>query len=105
MSDWDHGTIPENLRNWMKHFSDRPLWMVELSVPELFSTNRRKVGEVLLLADSPPSTSRDFRNFLLARVPGYFVFFTGSDFSKPEFSLLPSPVRGHVSLFGCEEET
>ena len=105
MSDWDHGTIPENLRAWVEQFSDRPLWMVELSVPELFSTNRRKVGEVLLFADRSPGTSRDFRNFLLARIPGYFVFFTGGDFNTPEFSLVPSPVRGHVSLFGCQDET
>ena len=82
-----------------------PIWMVELSVPELFSTNRRKVGEVLLRGDRSPGTGRDFTNFLLARIPGYFVFLTGSDYSNPEFSFLPSAIVGHVALFGCQDET
>jgi hypothetical protein len=100
MKDLGKKTVPSDLADWVAQFSNKPLWMVELSVPELFSTNRRKLGEVLLWADRPPGTSRDFGNFMLARVPGYFVFFTGPNFSTAEFSFLPSPVVGHVSLFG-----
>jgi len=99
IEDTEAKAIQNEIIEWVAQFSDNPLWMVELSVPELFSENRRKLGEVLLWADRATSTNRDFSNFMVARVPGYFVFFTGLNFSKAEFSFLPSPVKGHVALF------
>ena len=48
------------------------LWMIELSLPELFSANLRKVGEVLVRAELLPATDRDLTSFVLARLPGYF---------------------------------
>ncbi len=105
MRDWDDNIIPDIFHEWVEKLSDALLWMVELSVPELFSTNRRKVGEVLLFAEKEPGKNRDFGNFLMARVPGLFIFLTGGDSSQPEFSLMRSPVEGHVSLFGCQDET
>ena len=46
--------------------------MIELSLPELFSANLRKVGEVLVRAELLPATDRDLTSFVLARLPGYF---------------------------------
>ena len=77
--------------------------MVELSIPELFSANKRKLGEVIILADRATGPSRDFGNFLLARLPGAFVFCTGGDVANPEFSFAPSGLNGHVSVFGSED--
>lgn len=86
----------------LKRHLQGDFWMVELSVPELFSANRRKLGEVLLVSDTAPGVHRDFRNYVLARVPGHFPFHTGGDLVNPQFSFVPSGIAGHVPLYGCE---
>jgi hypothetical protein len=82
--------------------SDEWLWMIELSVPELFSTNKRKLGEVLINAEYPASDARNFDSFILARIPGYFV--TLKDKSTQTFDYWPCGAEGHVELYGCEEK-
>jgi len=76
---------------------------VELSVPNLFSANTRKLGEVLLRAEVPASPTRDFKNFLLARLPGYFALYKGGGALNPKFKFIPSGVKSHVQLYGCEK--
>ena len=78
-------------------------WMVELSVPELFSANKRKVGEVVLRAEISPTTRRDFKNLLLARVPGFFAVYVDGPPSNPRYEFLPCRLKSHVELYGCEE--
>lgn len=80
-------------------------WMVELSVPELFSANKRKVGEVVLRAEIEvsPTTSRDFENFLIARVPGFFASYVDGLPSNPRYEFQPCKLQSHVELYGCEE--
>lgn len=102
LTDWEGMRMLSYFGELLERDIPDRIWMVELSIPELFSANRRKLGEVILLAGKPTGPSRDFSNFLLARLPGAFVFCTGGDIANPEFSLVPSGVNGHVSLFGCE---
>ncbi|MBN2023142.1 MAG: hypothetical protein JW809_10150, partial [Pirellulales bacterium] len=101
MIDWEQHSINKQSIIGLKAepgFSDRLMWMVELSVPELFSTNRRKVGEILIRADQVPSGDRDPDSYVLARVPGYFAVYLGDS----NFRFLTSGAQGHVPLFGCE---
>ena len=104
--DWDYSRIRsgaiETLRGWAG-FPNGWVWMVEISVPELFSANRRKVGELLIRADRPPGTKRDFGNYVLARVPGYFAFHTGGTAAAPQYRFIDNGTQGHVPLFGCED--
>jgi hypothetical protein len=79
------------------------MWMIELSVPNLFSANKRKVGEVLLRAEVVAKPKRDFSNFLLARLPGYFALYDGGGAVKPKYQFIPSGAPSHVELYGCEE--
>jgi hypothetical protein len=102
LCDWDGHRIPPAIVRTLKSISGSSIWMVELSVPELFSTNKRKIGEVLLRAERTPGTQRGFDSFLVARVPGYFVFSTGGTSANPQFTFVPASVQGHVSLWGCE---
>jgi len=76
--------------------------MIELSVPELFSTDRRKVGEVLIRAERPATDKRDFQNYVLARVPGHFVFYTRGAADAPTYVFPACDLQGHVALFGSE---
>jgi len=101
--DWDHKGVSAQIVDELKSAFTEKLWMVELSVPELFSANRRKVGEVLLRAQIRSGERRDFKSFVLARVPGYFALYVGGDPGSPRYQFIPSGTSGHVELFGCEE--
>jgi hypothetical protein len=105
VSDWAGGRISRQLVADLRTalIPHGHIWMIELSVPELFSANRRKVGEVLIAAEVPTGDRRDFANFLIARLPGCFALYTGGSASHPSYSFIPSGAGGHVELYGCEE--
>lgn len=105
IKDWQYKTIlPFWVRALKTSLKTERLWMIELSVPELFSANLRKVGEVLVRAEVLPAVERDFGSFVLARLPGYFVLHAGGPPDNPNFSFLPSGAEGHVELIGCEDK-
>jgi hypothetical protein len=105
IADWRYKQIKRNLITDIRNaFQDRPLWMIELSVPELFSANKRKLGEVLLRADAKVGTQRELNSFFLARLPGYFSLYKQGGPSKPEYKFVPSGAEDHVELFGCEDQ-
>lgn len=82
---------------------DQYYWMIELSIPELFSANKRKIGEVLLRAEINMSDTMDFKSFSLARLPGYFIGFNkGTGPKDSTFEFIPNELDGHVQLYGCE---
>ena len=93
-------------RNEVEAFAKYPhlkFWMVELSVPELFPTNFRKVGEILFFAEKQPDPKQTFNSIVMARLPGYFVFYNGGDDTNPKFDFLPNQIESHVPLYRCEE--
>ena len=74
--------------------------MVEVSVPEVFPTNKRKLGEILLDATNNLSDKVDGASFVLARVPGSFVFFDSIDGDgEPKFTFSPSSLLSHTRLY------
>jgi hypothetical protein len=104
IKDWQNKPIRSGWVRALKHYLTRErLWMIELSVPELFSANLRKVGEVLVRAEALPTTKRDFGSFVLARLPGYFALPAGGTPKNPKFHFIPSGAEGHVELIGCED--
>jgi len=110
LHDWDGNPVSGDLVLELENLIGRgkfeeKLWMIEFSIPELFSANRRKVAELLLRAEVTPGAKRDFRNFVIARFPGYFVHCKNPDPDNPEFSFTRTNVQSHVQLFGCEGES
>lgn len=99
--DWHGHRIDPNLVTFLrKNLPTGHLWLIELSVPELFSANRRKIGEVLLSADVEPGMTRDLRSFLLARVPGHFALYASGGASNPKYSFVPCGADSHIELYG-----
>ena len=47
----------------LNKFSSEQLWMIEFSVPELFSANLRKLGEVLVRAERKVGSKRKSQVF------------------------------------------
>ena len=101
--DWDYrGVTLADQRDLAARTPDDMLWLVELSIPELFSANRRKLAEVVLHAGIDPGTTRSMSNFVHARLPGSFVLYKGGGPPNPEFRFRKTRVQGHVELFGTE---
>jgi len=103
VTDWEGNNIDpkyatvisENIKGWT-------FWMIEVSVPHLFSSNKRKVGEILIEATSPLDMSESGEsNFILARLPGCFVFSADAP-DKKSFNFNSSGCPGHVAMYGCE---
>lgn len=104
VKDWQGRPLRETLiRALRANLTKERLWMIELSVPELFSANLRKVGEVLVRAELLPSVERDLASFVLARLPGYFALLEGGTPADPQYQFIPSGAEGHVELIGCED--
>ncbi|MFZ1072667.1 MAG: hypothetical protein WAO21_04450 [Verrucomicrobiia bacterium] len=103
VKDWKGNAVRETLiRDLRTNLTKERLWMIELSVPELFSANLRKVGEVLVRAELLPAVDRDLGSFVLARLPGYFALLAGGTPADPQYQFIPSGTEGHVELIGCE---
>jgi hypothetical protein len=103
--DWRGKRLQTELISALKvNLTKERLWMIELSVPELFSTNLRKVGEVLVRAEVLPAVKRDLGSFVLARLPGYFALLAGGTPKNPQYQFIPSGAEGHVELIGCEDK-
>ncbi len=105
--DWNHNAVfPEALSRFSDHLGAGPLWMIEFSIPDLFSNVKRKVAEVLVRADKPVKRAEDLADRISARLPGYFAFSTPgtADGVSAEFEFLVSGLEKHVELYGCEDE-
>lgn len=71
-------------------------WMVEFSVPALFTGNRSKLGEVLLRTDNTGVTRRV--DYILAmRLPGLFVLPTAGQ--PGSFSISASAMAAHSPIY------
>lgn len=106
ISDWSglrtNPKLLPVLRKWARNNVEY-LWMIELSVPELFSANKRKLGEILLRADSKVGSERDMESFVFARLPGHFSFYQEGGASNPNYLFIASGLDTHVELYGCED--
>ena len=102
--DWNGNRIRKDFIVELDKFSSEQLWMIEFSVPELFSANLRKLGEVLIRAERKIESKRSISSFLLARLPGSFALYESGDANHPHFEFFESGADGHVELFECEEK-
>lgn len=104
ISDWKYDQIDPEIISSLEALPIRRVWMVEISLPELFPANLRKLGEILVRADKKIGRER-LMAFFLARLPGYFALLRLIEKKQPRFTFIPSGAKGHVELFGYEENT
>lgn len=100
VSDWDYGKEAPAVLEMLRAVDKGPrLWLVEFSIPDLFSANRRRIGEFVIEGGRDWSHDKSFAPFILARFPGSYVFLdtTDSDEKLPFYST-PSSLRSHVEL-------
>ena len=74
------------------------VWAVEISTPQLFPANERKLGEIVLDATKALKSFSPGDVFVFARLPGRYLF--GGDISNgaPRFTQIPSVLQSHTDL-------
>lgn len=100
IDDWEElREKPDALKALDRMIGTKSLWMVEVSFPDLFATNKRKVGEVLL------DGANDFgetltEQFVMARFPGTYVLpeKPTTAGAAPTFLTVPSALQSHTSV-------
>jgi len=101
MDDWDHHTERKDaLVEIDRVIQPGFMWMIEVSFPDLFPTNKRKVGEVLLDASQPLPAELTFDMFVIARFPGAYVLperMEGGN-GGPQFLSVPSDLISHTEV-------
>jgi hypothetical protein len=77
------------------------LWAVEISTPQLFPANERKLGEIVLDATQTLNMEDDSslnKVFLLARLPGLYLLGGNINDDIPQFTPVPSQLQSHTDL-------
>lgn len=79
------------------------LWVVEVSLPQLFPANERKLGEIVMNAtqakDKDKDKDVDYNLFLFARLPSQYIILKGaSQYNNPTFLFKSSQLKSHVEL-------
>lgn len=99
--DWeDH---PENpgIPTFLAKEIPRRLWVVEISTPQLFPANERKLGEIVLDASREaeiPENSPICSTFEFVRLPSAYYFGGQIIAGIPQFLPIPSELQSHTPL-------
>lgn len=114
MRDWDDHRITDRaLLSFLSGLFPKYLWMVELSIPEVFSTNYGKLGEILFFGDQNLDSDADctddqlqqiqVNNIISVRLPNVMLIRikNGKIDSNDKFIPRCCEITGHVPLFGC----
>ena len=98
IKDWqgnrEYKILIENLETLLPD----TLWIVEISLPQLFPVNERKIGEIILNAERGLIKDIDFGLFLLGRLPEEYFFLKSVNQYSPRFVTIPSKLQSHVDL-------
>ena len=101
--DWHYNSEEKQICRSIRDNVPEHLWVVEVSLPELFPANQRKLGEIVLDATKEPSRGLDFRSFLFGRFPGRFLFLKRTRLDgSPEFISVPSGLKSHTPLYAAD---
>jgi len=94
-SDWEGNRERPELVKVLSSWLPKHLWVIEVSIPQLFPANERKLGEIILDGALAINRSQDNRpHFYLARLPTLFYFNLG----KKEFLTVPSNLKSHLQV-------
>lgn len=100
MADWDGKREDETIVELLEKLLPDNIWVVEISLPQLFPANERKIGEVLLNPYEPVDAEHDvdFRLFLMARLPCFYFFLKSFETTRPDFLRISSKIQSHMPL-------
>jgi hypothetical protein len=100
IQDWDGNSENPAITALLTRQLPEKVWIVEISLPQLFPANERKLGEVVLNPFVPfdPKQPINYSHFLFARVPELYFFVKEVVSGKPKFMTIPSQIASHTKL-------
>ena len=99
ISGWDDSTISPELIAALKKNLKENLCIVEISLPELFPANRRKLGEIVLNPNSDVNTKEDTAAFRFARILGKTYFMVLDEKNHVDIIKYHTRVDTHTQLY------
>ena len=110
VSDWSGKKCTRNLIRVISRFQDvSRFWVVEFSLPQLFSASERKLGEIVFDATKPIDTqgfSPESSPFLFARLPSTCFISSGNREDNNPLIVLScqSSIESHVPVLSLSDE-
>ena len=100
IQDWDGNFENPEIPALLTKLLPEKIWIIEISVPQLFPANERKLGEVVLNPFIPFNAKQpiNYSHFLFARVPELYFFVKEVVSGKPEFMSIPSQIVSHTKV-------
>ena len=101
IKDWESSTEDKLVPNTLERMRlPGLLWVVEVSLPQLFPANERKLGEFVLnpFVELDEKEPVDFNSFLFARLPGRYFFPIVTPSGNSDFLDIPSNIKSHTEL-------
>lgn len=97
--DWQGDPLPEDLVRAVAQTLPELCWMVEVSIPELYTANRSKLGEILVDVNAPdPDPATDISKcWIGGRLPGLLFVPPQKPGQLP--TALETPVEAHVPIY------
>jgi len=98
--DWDgNSERQDSIELFNKNLPDS-FWLVEISVPQLFPANERKLGDVVINAQIDIDIHNIYKHLLYVRLPGAYYMLGDSSTTDSNvcFNSFPSELTSHVSL-------
>jgi len=98
--DWENNREPAGIGGILKTLLPDLVWMVEVSVPQLFPANEHKLGEIILNAGvaSKVVASVGPELFVMARLPSRYFFPAEVAGKGTGLLSMPSRLTSHVSV-------
>jgi len=101
LADWEGRTENAELCDLLEAEMPAFVWAVEVSTPQLFPANERKLGEIVLDATRPLNLQDEtaiFDSFILSRLPCTYLFGGDITHGTPQFTAVPSQIESHTNL-------
>jgi hypothetical protein len=108
LTDWEGRVEKQGIPQALALGMSPLVWAVEISTPQLFPANERKLGEIVLDATQQPDSqeaSAFFNIFMFARLPGIYLLGGEVVNGTPSFTQVPSDIESHTELFKFSSST
>ncbi|MHB8084402.1 MAG: hypothetical protein ACYDHZ_01060 [Dehalococcoidia bacterium] len=89
----DNGENPQTIKAFGKRLPNK-LWITEVSIPQLFPANERKLGDIVLNGGIELKGKSLDRPFLFVRLPGMYLLKSATN----TFLNVPSGIKSHISV-------
>ena len=98
--DWYKNRELEEIVEILQKLLPGVMWMVEVSIPQLFPANKRKLGDILLQADTPidPDNIDVSEHYILSRLPGIYLFAKRKNGNHSGFVKVASQFKSHLPV-------